>query len=62
MRIALIVDVHSNLEALEVVLRDGQRCAPSDACCGLGDIVGYGPDRRRARGGWGERYAGVSMS
>jgi diadenosine tetraphosphatase ApaH/serine/threonine PP2A family protein phosphatase len=44
MRIALIADVHSNLEALEAVLRDATRRRPVDAWWCLGDIVGYGPD------------------
>src|SRR3990172_2589289 len=44
MRIALIADIHSNLEALEAVLRDVERRGPVDAWWCLGDIVGYGPD------------------
>jgi predicted phosphodiesterase len=44
MRIAIVADVHSNLEALEVVLRhaEGQKALEQVWC--LGDIVGYGPD------------------
>ena len=43
MRLALISDLHSNLEALEAVLAhiDSQG-ADSIGC--LGDVVGYGPD------------------
>jgi len=44
MRIALIADIHSNLEALEAVLWDVERRGPVDAWWCLGDIVGYGPD------------------
>jgi predicted phosphodiesterase len=43
-RIAIIADVHSNLEALETVLRhaEGENALGQVWC--LGDIVGYGPD------------------
>ncbi len=43
MRIAVVSDIHANLEALEAVLAhlDGQ--APELIVC-LGDFVGYGPD------------------
>ena len=45
MRIALIADIHSNLEALEAVLRDVESARGGvDAWWCLGDIVGYGPD------------------
>ncbi len=44
MRIAIIADVHSNLEALEAVLRHAEgEDALGQVWC-LGDIVGYGPD------------------
>ena len=44
MRIAIIADVHSNLEALEAVLRHAEgEDALGEVWC-LGDIVGYGPD------------------
>lgn len=54
--IALISDVHANLEALEAVLASIDREGVRQIVC-LGDIVGYGPDpeavvdviRRRAR-------------
>jgi len=43
-RIAIIADVHSNLEALEAVLRHAEcENALGQVWC-LGDIVGYGPD------------------
>lgn len=43
MRIAVIADVHSNLEALEVVIADIERMSP-DTVISLGDVVGYGAD------------------
>ena len=41
--IALISDLHSNLEALTAVLRDIDARRVSEVYC-LGDIVGYGPE------------------
>ncbi len=41
--IALISDIHGNLEALEAVLREIRHQGVDDIWC-LGDIVGYGPD------------------
>lgn len=41
MRWALLSDIHSNLEALEAVLRDLEKRAV-DRICFLGDLVGYG--------------------
>ncbi len=41
--IALISDIHSNLEALTAVLREIDRRGVSEIYC-LGDIVGYGPE------------------
>lgn len=41
--IALIADVHANLEALQVVLEDIETRSP-DLVVNLGDVVGYGPD------------------
>lgn len=41
MRYLIISDIHSNMPALEAVLRDAPRF---DAVVCLGDIVGYGPD------------------
>jgi len=43
MRIAIISDVHANLEALEVVLADIRQRECEQIVC-LGDFVGYGPD------------------
>lgn len=43
MRIAVLSDIHGNLEALEAVLDDVARTR-ADAIYSLGDIVGYGPD------------------
>ena len=44
MRVAVISDVHSNLEALSAVMDDAAaRGAIDEAWC-LGDMVGYGPD------------------
>jgi predicted phosphodiesterase len=41
--IALISDIHSNLEALTAVLREIDARGVKDVFC-LGDIVGYGPE------------------
>ena len=41
-RVALISDIHANLEALDAVSADIDRRALKDVWC-LGDIVGYGP-------------------
>lgn len=43
MRLAIISDIHANLEALERVLEDIE-AAEADRLVCLGDIVGYGPD------------------
>ncbi len=43
MRIAVISDVHANLEALRAVLADIRR-RRADAIVSLGDVIGYGPD------------------
>ena len=42
MRIAILSDIHGNLEALEAVLAEVERLGV-DALYSLGDIVGYGP-------------------
>ncbi len=42
---AIISDIHSNLEALEAVLRDIESQGIHQVIC-LGDIVGYGPNPR----------------
>ena len=47
MRIALISDIHGNMDALEVVLADIDRRIDTnkgDQIWCLGDIIGYGPD------------------
>jgi len=46
MRIAIISDVHSNLAALEAVLRHAQAQRALDGLWCLGDTVGYGPQPR----------------
>lgn len=43
MRLALLADVHANLEALEAVLADVDRWGAEEVVC-AGDLVGYGPD------------------
>lgn len=45
-RIALIADIHANLEALEAVLADIDGQSVDHVVC-LGDIIGYGPDPAR---------------
>lgn len=42
MRYAILSDVHANLEALQRVLADADRCGADEIVC-LGDVVGYGP-------------------
>lgn len=44
-RIALLSDVHANLEALEAVLRDVESHKP-DVVAVLGDVINYGPNPR----------------
>ena len=41
--IAILSDIHGNLEALEAVLADIESKGISTTYC-LGDVVGYGPD------------------
>jgi predicted phosphodiesterase len=43
--LALISDIHSNLESLEAVLDDIRQQQITDVYC-LGDVVGYGPNPR----------------
>ncbi|MBI1176843.1 metallophosphoesterase [bacterium] len=43
MKYAIIADIHANLEAFDVVLRDQKEQRCTHIAC-LGDIVGYGPD------------------
>ena len=44
MRIAILADIHSNLEALSAVLADAREHRGVDEIWCLGDTVGYGPD------------------
>jgi predicted phosphodiesterase len=41
--IAIISDIHGNLEALQTVLADIQRRGATEIIC-LGDVIGYGPN------------------
>ncbi len=43
MAIALVSDVHSNIEALTAVLKDIKEQGIEEIAC-LGDLVGYGPN------------------
>ena len=43
-RIAILADIHSNLEALNAVLADAGEQGSIDEIWCLGDTVGYGPD------------------
>lgn len=45
--IAVISDIHANMEALDAVWADIQKHMPDRVVC-LGDIVGYGPDPEEA--------------
>jgi len=45
LQIAIVSDIHANIEALEVVLADIKRKMIKDIVC-LGDIIGYGPNPR----------------
>src|SRR3954469_8395274 len=44
LKLALVSDLHANLEALEAVLGDIDRASPGANLVCAGDIVGYGPD------------------
>ncbi len=44
-KLAIISDIHGNLEALTAVLADIQKIEISNICC-LGDVIGYGPNPR----------------
>jgi diadenosine tetraphosphatase ApaH/serine/threonine PP2A family protein phosphatase len=44
MRIAIVADVHANLEAFQAVLAHASAGGAIDEVWSLGDIVGYGPD------------------
>ena len=43
MRVAVLSDIHANLEALQAVLRSLLEY-PADSVITLGDVIGYGPD------------------
>jgi predicted phosphodiesterase len=43
MRIAVLTDIHGNLEALQAVFKDLDRLSIHTILC-LGDLIGYGPD------------------
>ena len=44
MKLALVSDLHANLEALDAVLRELDRASPGARLVCAGDVVGYGPD------------------
>lgn len=44
MRLLIISDLHSNIEALDAVLVDAQRRGGFERIVCAGDVVGYGPD------------------
>lgn len=44
MRLALLADVHGNLEALDAVIDDIDEHSPGATIVCAGDVVGYGPD------------------
>jgi predicted phosphodiesterase len=46
MRIAVLSDIHGNMDAFEKVLEDIERIRP-DAVFSLGDNIGYGPEPER---------------
>jgi len=43
-KVAIVSDIHSNIEALEAVMKDIQSKNDIDKICCLGDLVGYGPN------------------
>jgi diadenosine tetraphosphatase ApaH/serine/threonine PP2A family protein phosphatase len=44
MRIAILADIHSNMEAFEAVIGDAEVKGGFDVIWCLGDVVGYGPE------------------
>jgi predicted phosphodiesterase len=56
-KLALISDLHGNLEALEAVLRDIDRSSLDARLVCAGDVVGYGPDPEACIGRLQERAA-----
>ncbi len=43
MKVAILSDIHANIEALEAVLADA-RCLGAEAYCALGDFIGFNGD------------------
>lgn len=43
MLVAILSDIHANLEAFEAVVSDFEKRKPDSVIC-LGDLIGYGPD------------------
>jgi len=56
-KLALISDLHGNLEALDAVVRDIDRASPGAQLVCAGDVVGYGPDPEACIGRLQERAA-----
>jgi predicted phosphodiesterase len=44
LKLALVSDLHGNIEALDAVLRELDRASPDARLVCAGDVVGYGPD------------------
>ena len=44
MRVLIVSDIHSNLEAFQSVIEDAESHGGFDQIWSLGDLVGYGPD------------------
>jgi predicted phosphodiesterase len=61
MQLALLADVHANLEALDAVLRDIDKRAPHAAVVCAGDVVGYGPEPDACIGRLRDRDAAFIM-
>ncbi len=49
MRYAIISDIHSNIEALQVILEEIDRCGVDQVIC-LGDVVGYNANPNECAG------------
>ena len=43
-RVLVVADVHSNLDAFQSVINDAEKRGAIDAIWALGDLVGYGPE------------------
>jgi predicted phosphodiesterase len=57
LKLALVSDLHGNLEALDAVLRDLDHASPGASLVCAGDVVGYGPDPEACIGRLQERGA-----